>query len=215
MTGFTDYVSKAILNLVTGRAAMFSTPTAYVALFTAMGNDAGTGFTEVSGGGYARVATASGTWNASSGSAPSTISNASAITFPEASADWGTIVGFGLYDASTGGNLLDFDWLGNYAWLPFTATLASPSVLDVPGNGYANGDKVVVTAEYGGTLPTGFTAQTVETVAGVSGDTFNMGVNASSTGNGMVRKVASQAVASGVTASFSGGTPGALVLTSA
>lgn len=215
MTGFTDYTSQGVLNHITGRAAIFAKPTAYVALFTAMGGDGGTGFTEVSGGGYARVQTASGDWNGASGSGPSLTSNAQAITFPQATADWGTVVGFGLYDAPSGGNLMDFDWLGNYAWLPFTCTLASPGVLTAPGNGYANGDKAVVTAEYGGTLPTGMPAQTLETVAGVSGNTFNLGVNTTSAGNGMVRKVATQAIASGVTASFSGGAPGSLILTSA
>ena len=60
-------------------------------------------------------------------------------------------------------------------------------------------------AEFGGTLPTGLSAATLETVAGLSADTFNVGVNATSTGAGMVRKVVSQSIPSGVTASFAGG----------
>jgi hypothetical protein len=47
--------------------------------------------------------------SASSGSEPSTspasVTNGSAIAFPVATANWGTVVGFGLYDAPTGGNL--------------------------------------------------------------------------------------------------------------
>jgi len=39
------------------------------------------------------------------------------------------------------------------------------------------------------------------------------GVNTTSTGSGEVRKVTSQAVASGVQVSFTGGSPGNLVLT--
>ena len=37
-----------------------------------------------------------------------TTSNNSAIAFPAATADWGTVVAVGIFDASTGGNLLFF-----------------------------------------------------------------------------------------------------------
>ncbi|HWO72743.1 MAG TPA: hypothetical protein VNN21_04225, partial [Dehalococcoidia bacterium] len=33
-------------------------------------------------------------------------SNGAAITFPQATANWGTVVAFGIFDASTGGNLI-------------------------------------------------------------------------------------------------------------
>src|SRR6185312_10897707 len=100
MTGFSDYFAQAVLADLVGKTAMPALPAnVYVALFTAVGTDAGTGFTEVSGGSYARVQTSAATWNAASGSAPSTISNASAITFAQASASWGTVIAFGLYDA--------------------------------------------------------------------------------------------------------------------
>lgn len=217
MTGFTDYVSQGVLNHITGRAAIFSKPTAYVALFTAMGSDSGTGFTEVptSGTGYARVATTSGTWNAAAGTAPSSTSNSGNISFAQATSGWGTIVGFGLYDAATAGDLLDYDWLGNYAYLPFTNATGTSGVITAPAHGYANGDQVIFTGEYGGTLPTGLTAETLYTVENATTNTFDVGADLTTVGNGMVRKVATQAIASGVTASFSGGTPGALVLTSA
>lgn len=217
MTGFTDYVSQGVLNHITGRAAIFSKPTAYVALFTAMGSDAGTGFTEVSTSGtaYARVATTSGTWNSASGSAPSSTSNSGNVAYAQATSGWGTIVGFGLYDAPTGGNLLDFDWLGNYPYQPFTNASGASGVITAPAHGYANGDQVIFTSEYGGALPTGMTAETLYTVENATTNSFDVGLNLTTIGNGMVRKVATQAIASGVTASFSGGTPGALVLTSA
>lgn len=281
MTGLSDYASRNTLNEVTGNRAMPALTSRFLALFTAVGTDAGTGFTEVSGGSYARVQVAgalaagaswttgnstitlgssapawllalgtngsgvnvydatnsqqigtvssiSGTtvtltgnaasassgssdslvfsaFSPASGSAPATISNGAGITFPTASANWGTAIGFGLYDASSSGNLLVWDYMGNFSWLPATVSSASPGVLTAKAHGYSNGDNFVFTTEYGGTAPT-FSAGNytgLQTVAGASTDTFNVtGVNTSATGNGNVRKVASQSIPSGVTASF-------------
>lgn len=47
-------------------------------------------------------------WPNASG-ATATKNNANAVTFPQATGDWGTIVAFGIFDASSGGNLL---WWG-------------------------------------------------------------------------------------------------------
>jgi hypothetical protein len=108
--------------------------TTYFALFTANPTDAGGG-TEVSGGSYTRVGVASslvnwagtqgaGTTAVSSGTSGTT-SNNSAVTFPTPSANWGSITGCGIFDASTGGNLL------LYGALAITKTVnngdASPS----------------------------------------------------------------------------------------
>jgi hypothetical protein len=99
-----NYLENAILNHVLGRQTYTPPATVYVALFTAAPGEAGGG-TEVSGGGYSRVAVANDTTNW-----PTTTSgqksNANAITFPQATANWGTIVAWGLFDAATGGNLL-------------------------------------------------------------------------------------------------------------
>lgn len=154
---------------------------------------------------------------AASGAEPATtpgnITSSSIITFPQATADWGTVVAFGLYDASTSGNLIEFDFMGNYAWLPFTCTSASPGVLTSPAHGYSNGDSVVVTAKFGGTLPaTGGSWSGLKTVASAATDTFTAGVNTTGTGDGSVRKVASQSIPNNITASFAAS---ALVLTAA
>lgn len=78
----------------------------YFALFTAAPSDSGGG-TEVSGGSYARVQydPSDSNWSAPSGGNGQT-QNSNAITFPTATADWGTVVAVGVFDASTGGNLL-------------------------------------------------------------------------------------------------------------
>ena len=96
-----DYAENKINELLVGKTA-FALPTAYVALFTANPNDAGGG-TEVTGGSYARKVTAGADWAASLGGS---ITNANAITFATASAAWGTVTGFAVFDAVTGGNML-------------------------------------------------------------------------------------------------------------
>ena len=100
MAGFTTYLQQEILDHIFGNGA-YSAPTVHVGLFTAAPSDAGGG-TEVSGNSYARV-NASALFGASSGTA---IANDGAITFPTATGSWGTITHFGVFDASTAGNLL-------------------------------------------------------------------------------------------------------------
>lgn len=101
-----DYLEGVISNLF--RTAAVTKPSnIYVALFTTLPNEANTGGVEVSGGNYARVKNGPGdtAWSAPS-SGNGQISNVASIAFNNPTADWGTIVGFGLYDAITAGNLL-------------------------------------------------------------------------------------------------------------
>ena len=92
----TDYAENKVLDHLNGKSS-FTMPTVYVALFTAAPSDAGGG-TEVSGGSYARVATSGATWAAASGGAAS---NAAAISFPTASASWGTVTHYATFDAAS------------------------------------------------------------------------------------------------------------------
>jgi hypothetical protein len=108
---FNDYTENKVLDHIVGKTS-YTMPTAYVALFTVAPTDAGGG-TEVSGGSYARVATAGADWNAAASGATS---NANAVTFPAATASWGTVVAFALMDASTAGNML--------AWADLTTSKA-------------------------------------------------------------------------------------------
>jgi len=219
MTGFTDRTAQGILNHITGKTALFALPTTYLALFSGVGNDAGTGFTELTGGAYARVATAGTDWNGASGSAPSQISNASTLTFPTATANWGSVIAFGLYDAASGGNLLCWDFFGNYPWQPATVSASSAAVITAKAHGFAAADLVEWTTEYGGTNP-GFSQSNftgVLTVTSPTTDTFTVTngattVNTNATGNGMVRKLVAQAINSGAQAAFPAG---ALILTAA
>ena len=81
----------------------------YYALSTSTPVAAGTGFTEPVGGSYARVANNPVKFpGTATGSAPASVSNDLDITWPEATGSWGTLTYWGIYDASTSGNLLAF-----------------------------------------------------------------------------------------------------------
>lgn len=102
MANISTYLSDKLLDHSTGDVS-YTKPTCYLALFTAAPTmPAGTGGTEVSGGSYARVALA-GLWSAA---ASESKTNNATITFPTATASWGTVTSVGIYDASTAGNLL-------------------------------------------------------------------------------------------------------------
>jgi hypothetical protein len=94
-----DYLENALLNQVLRNIAYTPSATVYVALFTVTTSDAGGG-TEVTGGSYARQSIAF------DAAASGTTQNTAEVAFPEATAGWGTVVAFGLYDAVTSGNLL-------------------------------------------------------------------------------------------------------------
>jgi hypothetical protein len=205
MTGFTDRTAQAVLNHLVGKTAIFAMPQAFVALFTAVGADSGLGFTEVVGGGYARTSTVAGDWNSASGSSPSQITNANPIVFPAATSAWTGIMAFGLYDALTGGNLIAWDYFGNFQWRPTTIAVGSPAVFTQPQHGYLAGDNVMFTTEYGGLLPTGGSLSGLLTVQSPTTDTFNVSVNMTGSGEGMVRKVLTQTVQSSIQPLFAAG----------
>lgn len=109
--GASDYLEQKLLDH-TFKLATFTAPSnLYIALYTAAPSDSGGG-TEVSGNAYARVQVTndSTTWSRTS----STVSNIIAITFPAPSpSTWGTVTHYGVHDASSGGNLVDWGALTN------------------------------------------------------------------------------------------------------
>jgi hypothetical protein len=106
MAAMSDYLEVELRKHLF-RTGSFTKPTVLaVALFTAAPSDSGGG-TEVSGGSYARVdrPPLDANWTAPDATGGAT-ANAAVITFPTASANWGTITHMGIFDATTGGNLL-------------------------------------------------------------------------------------------------------------
>ena len=88
MSEISNYLENALIN-GTLRATTFTAPAAvYVSLHTADPTDAGTG-TEVSGGSYNGASTTTAD-----------------ITYPQATASYGTVTHIGIFDALTTGNLL-------------------------------------------------------------------------------------------------------------
>ena len=99
MAEISNYLENALIN-GTLRATTFTAPAAvYVSLHTADPTDAGTG-TEVSGGSYVRQAA---TFGAPSNGASTTTAD---ITYPQATASYGTVGWIGIWDAVSTGNLL-------------------------------------------------------------------------------------------------------------
>ena len=101
---FSDFLELEVLDHVFGNAAYTAPATVYIALYTVAPTDAGGG-TEVTGGSYARVAVTNNATNFPAAAAGAK-SNGTVITFTTATASWGTVVAFGIFDALTLGNLL-------------------------------------------------------------------------------------------------------------
>lgn len=294
MPGLSDTSAAAVLNGLSGQPATAWPTSLWLALDTVVGIDAGTGFTEVTGGSYARVQIAGplsisstqgalGTtltftsvpaWvqpgmsvtnktradipanttvvsttattvvisNATTGTVatsgdviqfsafpapvagePQTITNGSAITFPQATAGWGTAVGWRIMDNSSGGNLWAWDYLGSFAWKTCYITSANPAVFTVRGHGMAAGDNFIYSNEVTGSLPTfsagGFSvsgdgAQGVSPLLTVSASTGADTLTAlnsattiatTSTGDGLIRKVVPQLIPINSVFSFGAG----------
>jgi hypothetical protein len=113
-----NYAQNKLLDQLNRAQTALTPATLYVTLDTTAGTAQACG-TEVSGGSFARQAITSslanwagtqgaGTTSASSNASGTsgTTSNNNPITFPAPTANWGTIVGFCIFDAASGGNLL-------------------------------------------------------------------------------------------------------------
>lgn len=106
MAGFSQFLQQSLLDHVL-KTTPYSVPAnIYVALYTAAPSDIGGG-TEVTGGSYARKL--HNTWNAGTAASPSVADNNGAVTFDTATADWGTVTHFALFDAIVAGNFLGWD----------------------------------------------------------------------------------------------------------
>lgn len=99
MAEFSDYLEAKLLNHVLRNTSYTPPNTVYVGLFTAAPTDTTSG-TEVSGGSYARQSLSVTTATAG------IVTSSADVTFPQATANWGTVSHIGLLDAVTSGNLL-------------------------------------------------------------------------------------------------------------
>ena len=119
-----DFLEDKILDLFTGNN--ITAPTnLWVGLFTTMPGDTGSGGapsdgTEATGNGYARVSVGTiASWLSAKSTVNSTQrhrTSANTLTFPTASGAWGgNIIGWGVWDASTAGNLWFYSTTTSFA----------------------------------------------------------------------------------------------------
>jgi len=117
---FSNYLETEILDHVFGGAAYTAPATLYLALHTANPDEDGSGAeVSTSGTAYARQTVAFTT-------SGNTTSNTAAVEYSTATANFGTVTHVGVWDASTGGNLLA------YAALTSSKTIETGDVFRVP-----------------------------------------------------------------------------------
>ena len=107
---FCNGLENSLLNHTFGGTTYSPVATMYVGLSTANPTDTGSFTGECTGGSYARVAITNNktTWSTSSAGS---LSNAITLTFPTATASWGTVTYFFIADASTGGTIIAYGQL--------------------------------------------------------------------------------------------------------
>lgn len=103
MGSFANFWEDEILDHLFMKGSYTMPTNLWIGLSTVDPTDDASGLAEPVGGSYARVSTAGADWNTSSGGATA---NAGDITFPEATASWGTITHFAIFDAVTAGNMV-------------------------------------------------------------------------------------------------------------
>ncbi len=113
--------------------ALETSVTRYLAALTTLPtrND-GTGLVEVTGGGYARVVVNPGDWGAVTTAADNLTEQVSVTgekDFPQATAAWGTVVGWALYDAATAGTLRRWGPLVDGSNNPTSVTVGVTAIL--------------------------------------------------------------------------------------
>lgn len=130
----TSYATNLVLDALWRGQALAPPATFFVALVTTAGPTNALAGTEVAGGAYTRapvrcaLASWSGTQSAGStavsGGVTGLISNNAVISFPQPSDNWGSIVGFELWDSATFGNR----WFFATLTVPKTVSAGDPSV---------------------------------------------------------------------------------------
>jgi hypothetical protein len=153
-----------------------------------------TGANEVTGGSpaYARKAL---TWAAASGRSKAI---SSGVTFDVPAGT--TVRWVGFWDAVTAGNFLGMVPNGGAAPESFVVPDATADVLEAPGHGFADNDKVVVWTVPGYTLPGGLSEGTVYHVINSTTDDLQLSATSggasvaiSSVGSGFLQKIVEEA----------------------
>lgn len=132
----TQYHLNRLIDARLRAQAIAYPATVHVGLFTALPASRGVAGTELAAAGYGRIALASslanwsgtqgaGTTAVSSGSDDEISNNVEVLFAASITVAWNGIVGFGLFDAATAGNLWDYGNLVNASDQPITRSFAA------------------------------------------------------------------------------------------
>jgi hypothetical protein len=117
--------ANALLDHDLGGGDYTREATVYAGLLTVLPQSDGSSYTEASGGGYGRQSITNNATNFPAASAGQK-SNGTAIVWGTFSAALGTILGIGIFDASTGGNLKRWATLGSSIYVDSGEDFAVP-----------------------------------------------------------------------------------------
>lgn len=166
----TTFLLDALLNEVYRNTGYTPAATVYCGLLKTITNrEAGT-VVEATYTSYARAAITFGAPTAAAGGRQ--VANSALVTFPQNTGSTEDEIGFGIYDASTSGNLLDVGLLAPGA--PCFATVTVADTVTAPSHGFANTQKVRIDRVPGTTLPTGLSEDTEYFVITSATDTFQL-----------------------------------------
>lgn len=166
-----DATELAVINELFGGTAFAADATLYAALFTTVPADDGSGGVEANYTGYARVSVTNNTTNFPSANPKL---NANAINFAQATGpQTGKIKALGWFTASSAGTLRAIARLCDKL-TPWAVGLATGDLIWAPGHTLVAGEKAIVWAPAGATLPTGLTQDTEYYVINVSGDSLQL-----------------------------------------
>lgn len=210
MSSFSDYLENLMLEVWYRNTAFTRPDPVYISLHS--GNPLETGGNELAvANGYARQAMETGANTAFSAAVGGVTDNVNAITFgPATPSAWSDVVGVGIWDAATAGNLLEAAWLSNEGWV-FTAANTG-DLFTAYGHTLVNNDRVILQTELDSVLPTGVSANTIYYVIGVSGATFQLSltqggaaITLTADGGGSVHRIQVKSVGVNDTFSFPAG----------
>jgi hypothetical protein len=120
-----NYLKDAIIKHIFGIETFTAPNTLYLSLHSA--NPGATGANELSGNSYARKAFDANTEMAFGGADSGLVSSIVDLTFPTATGDWVETTHFGIWDASSGGNLLYYGPWDDAKTVEADDTLTVPS----------------------------------------------------------------------------------------
>jgi hypothetical protein len=107
MAALSDYLENELLDHILRNSAWTPPTSVWIALFTAdNGLESGVITGEVATGSYARIEVGGSSGRNFNVAASGATDNDADITFPTATADWGTVSYVAIMDASTAGNVL-------------------------------------------------------------------------------------------------------------